>query len=683
MSEATLHSELEGDGAAQAGPPESVPAEEIVLAGRYKIQPGVVLPHLNTPSARAYVTLDTENPKAALYALVLDRNVPARHHAIINSKRVDHEAMLKPVRWGRIDWTPTGQEEIAIVLPQPPGQPLMQGLEDTVQPWFVRDIKRDLVGPVVELLRRIHDVNLTHRNLRPTNLFRNPEDGSVVPGQIYSSPAGYDQPHLFEPIERAQCHALARGTGDAADDMYALGVTILILALGHNPVAGLDPEEVLRRRIQLGSYSALLGDNKLHTDLAPVVRSLLRDDAHERWGVSDLSNWAQTGRVNPSQPSPVVRADRPFEFDGEEALTARELAHLLSRNWSEASKVVTTSNIEHWVDRSLKDRDLTKEIGECSQLERHGPKRMTPDLLLSRVLTKLDPAGPIRFRSVVAMPDGLATANIPALWDKGMARDLTDLIAGKITSFWHEAQARPKPWMISATEVAEKMSVFLSRTGVGFSIERSAYELNPALPCLSPLLRSSAPLQDRELIETMERHAGDGNFLFDRHIAAFLGARIAGSVDRELTEIGNADEESARRIAQLRLLAYVQSKNSSTSAKKLYAMFLEHLEPVLNEYRNVPMREKLRRAARKAASRGNLNDLVRIVDNRKNRAWDQRGFEYARRRHAQLERSIHRLTNDATMLHRQSQRLGHRISASIASMVAVATAAVLVLMYTG
>lgn len=124
---------------------------------------------------------------------------------------------------------------------------------------------------------------------------------------------------MFEPIERAMCVLICRGIGDLTDELFALGVTIMVLSLGFNPVAGMDEEELLKRRIAQGSYNAFLGKNKLHTDLAPVVRSLLRDEEHERWTLADLSNWVSSGRVNPSQPLPAARADRPLEFDSRSA----------------------------------------------------------------------------------------------------------------------------------------------------------------------------------------------------------------------------------------------------------------------------------------------------------------------------------------------------------------------------
>lgn len=685
MSEALLQ-----DHEVEASPGTDAPApkvrsspDEILFAGRFRIQPKVVLPHLSTRSARAYGVLDSEDPRNNLYALVLDKAVPARQSVIVNAKGILHEALAKPLRWGHVEWNNSGREEIVIILPQPAGPALMPSLDATIQPWLVREMKRDLLTPMLELLRRIHEERVTHRNIRPTNLFRRNDDGTVESGQIYSAPPGFDQPEMFEPLDRARCSPMGRGAGDMSDEMFAIGVTLMVLALGRNPAADLDPDELLRRRIELGSFNAMLGTNKLSSELTPVVRSLMRDDAHERWTISDLTSWVTTGRVNPSQPIPGVRADRPFEFNDGLAFTARELAHLLTSDWDAAIKVVATNAVELWVDRSLKNRELSKEIADAAEPGPTGPKQMTADVLLSRVVTILDPTGPICFRGMKVIPDGIATMAISAVSDRNLARDLGELIAGKMMAFWHEAQARPKTWMLSASEVVEKASIFLGQTAAGFSIERCAYELNPALPCLSPLLKGGAPLQVRELIETLEARAADGEFLFDRHIAAFLGARIPGSIDKELNDIAQARDESAERVAQLRLLAYVQSKNSSTAAPKLYAMFLKHLQPVLNDYKNVPMRQKLQRAARKVASRGNLNDLVRILDNKKNQRWDERGYDMARRRYQRLDREIHKVKTDSNAMRQQARRLGQQIAANIASVISVIVLVTLVVMQVG
>jgi len=664
--------------AGQKSPPPAAAQQEVVFAGRYKIQPGVVLPHLATSTARAYLTIDAEDPKRELYALVLNHEVPARLSAILAAKDISHDSLLKPIRWGRVDWVGSGREEIVIILPQPPGPPLLQSMEATTQYWTVREIKRDFLIPIMDLLRRMEEDRLTHRNIRPTNLYRHVSDGSVVSGQIYSAPPGYEQPSMFEPIERAMCVPICRGIGEQSDELFALGVTIMILGLGYNPVAGMDEAELLDRRITHGSYNALLGKNKLHADLAPVVRSLLRDEEHERWTLSDLSNWVNSGRVNPSQPLPGARADRPLEFNGRTAFTALELAHALTTDWDAALKLASDDTIELWADRSLKNRDLSKEIAECGLLGTSGPRQMTDDIRLSRILTTLDPSGPIRYRHLAVMPDAIGPASIHAVLRKELSADYTDLILGRMMNFWHEKQPRPKTWMLAASEVVDKAANYLSDTAPGFSIERCVYELNPALPCLSPHLKGSVALQPRELIDALERHAADGELLFDRHIAAFFAARITGRIDRELHDLARAADDAEKGVAQLRLLAFVQSKNSASASQHLYKMFLEKLQPMVSSYRNVRLREEMVKDAKKAASKGNLNDLVRILDNAKKRRWDERGFVAAGRRYAALGAEIRKMQTDEKRLQRQAMLLGRQIAANVASVVSVLVIAALV-----
>ncbi len=53
--------------------------------------------------------------------------------------------------------------------------------------------------------------------------------------------------------------------------------------------------------------------------------------------------------------------------------------------------------------------------------------------------------------------DGFATATVSALNDRNLAADFSEMIAGKMMAFWHAVQARPKTWMLTASEVAERL----------------------------------------------------------------------------------------------------------------------------------------------------------------------------------------------------------------------------------
>ncbi|MEK9831790.1 MAG: hypothetical protein VW453_04270 [Rhodospirillaceae bacterium] len=99
---------------------------------------------------------------------------------------------------------------------------------------------------------------------------------------------------------------------------------------------------------------------------------------------------------------------------------------------------------------------------------------------------------------------------------------------------------------------------------------------------------------------------------------------------------------------------------------------------MLDSYRNARLREELLKDAKKAAAKGSLNDLVRIVDNAKKRKWDERNFQVATRRHAALSAEIAKLQTDEKRLQRQAMLLGRQISANIACVLSVLVIAVLV-----
>jgi len=95
------------------------------------------------------------------------------------------------------------------------------------------------------------------------------------------------------------------------------------------------------------------------------------------------------------------------------------------------------------------------------------------------------------------------------------------------------------------------------------------------------------------------------------------------------------------------------------------------------------MRQKLQRAARKVDSRGSLNDLVRILDNKKNQLWDEKGYALARRRYHRLDREVQRIKTDSHGLRRQARRLGQQLAANIASVVSVIVLVILVVNQVG
>ena len=82
----------------------------------------------------------------------------------------------------------------------------------------------------------------THRAICPNNLyFADTGQRTLMLGEAAPAPPGFSQPDLFEPIELAGADKAARGEGTLADDLFALGITVLCLLLGRVPPTAEDP----------------------------------------------------------------------------------------------------------------------------------------------------------------------------------------------------------------------------------------------------------------------------------------------------------------------------------------------------------------------------------------------------------------------------------------------------------
>src|SRR5690606_15471921 len=114
-----------------------------------------------------------------------------------------------------------------------------------------------VIRPVINTLADMRDKDIVHGNIRPANIF----DGGnrhlerAILGECLSLPSGYNQPVLYETIDRALTSPAGRGTGTHQDDLYSLGVTIAVLMRHFDPMEGLSDDEIIERKMEEGSYS--------------------------------------------------------------------------------------------------------------------------------------------------------------------------------------------------------------------------------------------------------------------------------------------------------------------------------------------------------------------------------------------------------------------------------------------
>jgi serine/threonine protein kinase len=202
------------------------------------------------------------------------------------------------------------------------------------------------------VLEQLQARGMTHRGIRLDNVFQSAPGQSVVLGTAWEAPPAIAQPVLFEPPYSAMCLPAGRGDGSIADDVYSLGVLLLCLALGHAPLRQCDDATILRRKLELGTYAALAGDDRLPPIIGDLARGMLAEDPEHRPTPTLLLDPANA-RGRRVAARPPRRAQRPITVAGSDVWDARSLAYALAVESEQGMNGLRSNAVEHWLRRGL------------------------------------------------------------------------------------------------------------------------------------------------------------------------------------------------------------------------------------------------------------------------------------------------------------------------------------------
>lgn len=253
----------------------SDPNSNTLVAGEYTVEFGVPLPGAGG-GLSSFASHDRRG-RRDLMAVETRPWQPARGQALAALMGAPIEGVLSPLAHGPAK--PPGKPESYFVIVQAPSGP---SLAAAARPWSEGELLEQLLRPAVRALERLKQRGLTHRAVRPDNLFHGNAGQPLVLGCAWAAPPASLQPALFEPPYVAMCLPSGRGDGTIADDVYALGVTMLVLALGQLPLPELDDGEIVRRKLERGSFGALAGDARLTGMIGDLVRGMLAEDPDHR-----------------------------------------------------------------------------------------------------------------------------------------------------------------------------------------------------------------------------------------------------------------------------------------------------------------------------------------------------------------------------------------------------------------
>ena len=204
-----------------------------------------------------------------------------------------------------------------------------------------------------------HQNNIIHKDVKPGNFFfRDEEHTQIVLGDFGISSIMDEREQAHRTTQaRTPTYAAPEMYNDVIDgeveitkavDYYSLGLTLLTLWLGENPLT--SNERVIMRRKNEGRLPRV---NELPERIKMIVQGLTAVNPSSRWGYEEVERWFLGEDVKVDISSPMLRY-KSFVVDPERNLVAdnvHELIPLLIDNQRAAIGYLYSGRISAWLEQ--------------------------------------------------------------------------------------------------------------------------------------------------------------------------------------------------------------------------------------------------------------------------------------------------------------------------------------------
>jgi PAS domain S-box-containing protein len=223
-------------------------------------------------------------------------------------RSLDSDGVIKAINLEKIS------QRRAIIFENFPGQPIRNFISDK---GFSMGEFLHLAIQITEVLSQIHDSNIIHKDISPSNILLNPKTGKIKIIDFGSSTSlSHEIPSVLAPnlVEGTLSYISPEQTGrmnrliDYRTDFYSLGATLYHLILGVPPFETQDHLELIHAHIAKNPTPPHAIDKSIPLSVSDIIIKLLAKNAEDRYQtcrglIVDLETcyqqWKLFGKIEP------------------------------------------------------------------------------------------------------------------------------------------------------------------------------------------------------------------------------------------------------------------------------------------------------------------------------------------------------------------------------------------------
>jgi len=637
-----------------------------LIGGQYAVDLSQPLPDA-AGGLPAFTATDRRAPHRTLMAVPMKRHAPA--NILASQLSTDGiTGLTLPLAHGpgpEID----GEAGYYVIAPLPEGP----SLSSRLRPWQEAALIEFVLRPAAQALEALRARGLTHRGIRPNNLFQGAPNRPVTLGLSWATPPAMAQPAVFETPYAALCHPAGRGAGRIADDVYALGIVLLTLCLGRQPMEGLDDQAIIARKLDLGDFAAVTLGERLPPMLSDILRGMLAEDPDHRPTPALLSDpiGARGRRV---AARPVPRAQRPFRLGEQTAWNNRTLAHAMAIEPAEAVTAIETGTMAYWLRRGLGDAALAVRLEELMRQQTLESLK-NPKMMVMRAITAADPLMPLCWGPLALFPDGMGPVLASAVnGDATLTRALHEIVDSEAGGAWAVMKEERTPSAVHRTDARQRRAMLVTKGPAG-GLPRLAYFANPMMPCVARILKHAWIASPADLPGALDGilAASPDSDILDAHIVALVAARSDRWLDAEIRGLTNPGDGADLALASISLFSALQQRFHPLPLPNLAAWAEARGQPLVARWRNRARRAEIKDRLKALAAEGFVPPILVLLNDPAGRQADLEGQRAAVAELARLDAALRDIADGEARRSALAMRLGQEAAAGIGLLAAAGT----------